>query len=175
MVWRELTTSDAVLKPSPALNLIDLACRKKGLRLTHQRRAIAGVLAEARDHPDIQELHRQVATFDPGISLATVYRTMKVFKEHGLVWRHAFLGKVARYEWAADVAHDHLINIADGAVTDFRSEEIERILTEVAHNLGYRVVSRRLELYYLPIEPRTSQAENAFPRSRPEVSARKPR
>ncbi len=175
MVWRELTTSDAVLKPSPALNLIDLACRKKGLRLTHQRRAIAGVLAEARDHPDIQELHRRVATFDPGISLATVYRTMKVFKEHGLVWCDTFLGKVARYAWAADVAHDHLINIANGAITDFRSEEIERILTKVAQNLGYRVVSCRLELYCLPIKPRTSQAEVAFLRRRPEVSARKPR
>ena len=152
VLWRELATSDAVLKPSPALKLVDLACRKKGFRLTHQRRAIAGVLAEARDHPDIEELHRRVATIDPGVSLATVYRTMKIFKEHGLVWRHAFLGAATRYEWAADEPHEHLINITDGTITDFRSEEIEQILTEVAHSLGYRMVSRRLELYCVPIE-----------------------
>lgn len=157
VLWRELATSDAVLSFSPELKLIDLACRKKGLRVTHQRRAIAGALAEARDHPDIQELHRRVVTVDPGVSLATVYRTMKVFEDHGLVWRHAFLGTAARYEWAADEGHEHLINVADGTITDFRSQEIERILTEVAQNLGYRVVSRRFELYCVPIEARNDK------------------
>ena len=125
--------------------------------MTHQRRAIACVLAEARDHPDIQELHRRVSTMDPSVSLATVYRTMRVFKDHGLVWRNAFCGGKSRFEWAPDKGHDHLINIVDGIITDFRSEELDQILTQVAESLGYRLVSRRLELYGVPGEPREPQ------------------
>ena len=126
------------MKPSLTLNRIDLACREKGLRLTHQRRVIACVLAEARDHPDIQELHRQVSTIDPSISLATIYRTMKLFEDNGLVWRNDFRGVKARFEWVSDGAHAHLINIVDGTTTDFRSEELDQLLTKVAESLGYR-------------------------------------
>jgi Fur family ferric uptake transcriptional regulator len=170
-VQRELAASDP--RPLLGLNPVDLACRKKGLRLTHQRRAIAGVLSKARDHPDIQQLHRRVATIDPSVSIATVYRTMKLFEEHRFVWSHTFRGERARYEWAADSPHDHIIDAASGKITNFRSEDVQRILAEIALNLGYRMVSYRLELYALPIELRASQAENAFGLRQLEVSPRK--
>lgn len=162
MDQRELAASDAGQRSSPGLNVIELACRNKGLRLTHQRRAIASVLSKARDHPDIRELHRRVAILHPSVSIATVYRTIKFFEEHGFVWCHAFGGKRARYEWSADDPHDHIIDAANGKITEFRSKDIERILAEIALNLGYRMVSHRLELYALPIPTTAIPAENVF-------------
>ena len=148
------------MKPRPGPTTIDLACRKAGLRLTRQRRTIASVLASARDHPDVQDLHHRVAAIDPDISLTTVYRTMKLFAEHGLVWCHDFRGRRARYEWADGEAHDHMIDVTDGSIIDFRSSELERILAEIAEEFGYRTASRRLELHVLPIKLRRRMNPN---------------
>ena len=120
------------------------------MRLTGQRRLIAEVLAEAHDHPDVPELHRRVAARDKGISLATVYRTVKRLEETGILERHAFRDGRARYEAAPNKHHDHLIDLETGKVIEFRSEEIERLQAEIARQLGYELVGHRLELYARP-------------------------
>jgi Fur family transcriptional regulator, ferric uptake regulator len=129
---------------------IEERCRAHGMRLTGPRRLIARVLAEADDHPDAVELYRRVAERDAGISLSTVYRTMKLFKEAGIVERHAFQDGPARFEASEGQHHDHLIDITTGSVIEFRSEEIERLQAEVARKLGYEIVGHRLELYARP-------------------------
>ena len=122
-------------------------CRKQGRRITGPRKVIAEVVVEATDHPDVAELHRRVARVDPGISLSTVYRTLKLFAEEGLVEQHSFKGGRSRVEQADDKHHDHLIDIETGKVIEFRSEEIERLQTEIARKLGYELTGHRLELY----------------------------
>jgi Fur family ferric uptake transcriptional regulator len=141
------------------MSQIEARCRAQGLRLTGQRRLIAQVLAEARDHPDVPELHRRVAERDRRVSLATVYRTVKRFEEVGIVERHEFRDRRAHYEQASKAHHDHLIDVASGQVTEFRSPEIERLQEEIAQRLGYRLVGHRLELYAVP-------AAKAGPRTR---------
>src|SRR5215212_7962882 len=128
-------------------NQIEIECRKKGLRLTGQRKLIAQVIADAQDHPDTSELHRRVAEQDVRISLATVYRTMKRFEELGIIERHSFQDGRARYETAPARHHDHLIDVETGAVVEFRSEDIERLQAVIARELGYELVGHRLELY----------------------------
>lgn len=122
-------------------------CREAGRRITGQRRIIAGVFAHATDHPDISELHRRVMALDPRISLSTVYRTLKVFSEKGLVERHSFAGKRAQVEPAAGRHHDHLIDVVSGEVVEFRSEAIERLQAEIARDLGFELISHKFVLY----------------------------
>ena len=137
--------------------MIEQKCIDRGLRMTEQRRVIARVLSTAHDHPDAEELHRRAAAIDPNISLATVYRTVKLFEDSGIISRHDFREGRARYEQAPDAHHDHLINLRSGEVIEFQSEEIERLQREVARKLGYRLVDHRLELYAVPLDDEKSK------------------
>ncbi|NBR78769.1 MAG: transcriptional repressor [Alphaproteobacteria bacterium] len=123
-----------------------------GMRMTEQRRVIAGVLSRAEDHPDVEEVHRRAAEIDAGISIATVYRTVRLFEEANILTRHDFGDGRSRYEPIAEEHHDHLIDIQTGRVIEFTNDEIERLQTEVARKLGYRLVDHRLELYGVPLE-----------------------
>ena len=123
-----------------------------GMRMTDQRRIIASVLTDANDHPDVEEVYRRAAERDDGISIATVYRTVRLFEEAGILTRHDFGDGRARYEPVADDHHDHLIDIQTGKVVEFTNEEIERLQAEVAEKLGYRLVDHRLELYGVPLD-----------------------
>lgn len=131
---------------------IEQLCIEKGLRMTEQRRVIARILSTADDHPDAEELHRRAAAEDDRISLATVYRTVRLFEEAGIIERHDFRDGRARYEEASDDHHDHLIDLRSGEVIEFVNEEIERLQEAVARKLGYRLVDHRLELYAVPLE-----------------------
>jgi len=131
-------------------NIIEARCAAKGMRMTEQRRVVAHVLAASADHPDVEELYRRCASVDEHISRSTVYRTVKLFEEVGIIERHDFREGRARYEQSPDTHHDHLINLRTGEVIEFRSEEIERLQTEIARRLGYRLVDHRLELYAVP-------------------------
>ena len=126
---------------------IEKKCIKKGVRLTDQRKLIAKVMSEADDHPDVDELHKRVSKVDSKISIATVYRTVKLFEEAGIVFKHDFKGNKARYEQAPEEHHDHLIDINTGEITEFVNEEIEKLQKQVAEKLGYKLVDHRLELY----------------------------
>jgi len=137
--------SDA--KPS----IIEARCLAKGMRMTEQRRVVARVLADSADHPDVEELYRRCAKVDQHISISTVYRTVKLFEDAGIIERHDFREGRARYEQIPDTHHDHLINLRTGEVIEFRSEDIERLQTEVARRLGYQLVDHRLELYAVPL------------------------
>jgi len=131
---------------------IEKLCVEKGLRMTDQRRVIARILSNAEDHPDAEELHRRAAAEDDRISLATVYRTVRLFDEAGIIERHDFRDGRARYEEASDDHHDHLIDLRSGEVIEFVNEEIERLQEAVARKLGYRLVDHRLELYAVPLD-----------------------
>ncbi len=131
---------------------IERACREKGLRMTGQRRIIARILDDAADHPDVVELHRRAAAVDDRISLSTVYRTVKLFENQGIIERLDFRDGRSRYEQAAREHHDHLINLETGAVIEFHSDEIEALQDQIARRLGYKVVYHRLELYAVPID-----------------------
>jgi Fur family ferric uptake transcriptional regulator len=126
---------------------IEALCLKKGLRITEQRRVIARVLSEVTDHPDVESLHRRVAEVDPRISIATVYRTVKLFEEAGILERHEFQGGRSRYETITDGHHDHLIDIDSGDVIEFHDPELEELQRRIAEKLGYRLVDHRMELY----------------------------
>jgi Fur family ferric uptake transcriptional regulator len=126
-------------------------CAARGMRMTDQRRVIAQVVEAAVDHPDVEELHRRAVAIDSGISLSTVYRTVNLFEEAGLVTKHDFKDGRARFEPLPDEHHDHLIDIRSGKVVEFRNEEIEAIQELIAKRLGYRLVDHRLELYAVPI------------------------
>jgi Fur family ferric uptake transcriptional regulator len=128
-------------------------CAHKGMRMTDQRRVIAQVIEQAVDHPDVEELYRRAASVDPRISLSTVYRTVNLFEEAGLVTKHDFKDGRARFELIPDEHHDHLIDIRSGKVIEFRNEEIEAIQEVIAKRLGYRLVDHRLELYAVPVKP----------------------
>ena len=126
---------------------IENKCIQKGIRLTDQRRLVAKVMSDSHDHPDVDELHKRVNKLDSKISIATVYRTVKLFEEAGVVAKHDFKGNKARYEQAPHDHHDHLIDINTGEITEFVDEDIERLQKKVAEKLGYRLVDHRLELY----------------------------
>lgn len=134
------------------MSRIEQLCQKNGLRLTEQRRVIARILSEAQDHPDAEELHRRASDVDRNISLATVYRTVKLFEEAGIIERHDFRDGRSRFEEATDDHHDHLIDIRSGDVVEFMNEEIERLQVEIARKLGYKLVDHRLELYAVPLD-----------------------
>ena len=126
---------------------IENKCVEKGVRLTDQRKLIAKVMSESGDHPDVDELHKRVSMLDTKISIATVYRTVKLFEEAGIVSKHDFKGNKARYEQAPQEHHDHLIDINTGEITEFVNEDIEKLQKKVAEKLGYKLVDHRLELY----------------------------
>ena len=126
---------------------IENKCIKKGVRLTDQRKLIAKVMSEASDHPDVDELHRRVSKIDIKISIATVYRTVKLFEEAGIIAKHDFKGSKARYEQTSEDHHDHLIDVNTGEITEFINDDIERLQKKVAEKLGYKLVDHRLELY----------------------------
>ena len=141
--------------PASKTKDIEALCATKGMRMTEQRRVIARVLAASGDHPDVEELYRRCAAVDENISISTVYRTVKLFEDAGIIERHDFRDGRARYEQMPDTHHDHLINLRTGQVIEFRSEEIERLQAEIARKLGYRLVDHRLELYAVPLEDKT--------------------
>ena len=126
---------------------IENECAKKGVRLTDQRKLIAKVMSESQDHPDVDELHKRVNKVDTKISIATVYRTVKLFEEAGIVAKHDFKGNKARYEQTTQEHHDHLIDINTGEIIEFVNEDIEKLQKKVAEKLGYKLVDHRLELY----------------------------
>ena len=128
-------------------NRIEDKCLKKGLRLTDQRKLIAKAMSESSDHPDVDELHKRVSKLDSKVSIATVYRTVKLFEEAGIVAKHDFKGTKARYEQATQEHHDHLIDVNTGEIIEFVNEDIEKLQNKVAEKLGYKLVDHRLELY----------------------------
>lgn len=136
---------------------LERLCIEKGLKMTCQRRVIARVLSEASDHPDVEQVHERASEIDSKISIATVYRTVKLFEEAGILDRHDFGEGRARYEERSDDHHDHLIDVKSGDVVEFVDEEIERLQIEVAKRLGYRLVDHRMELYAVKIESDESE------------------
>ena len=126
---------------------IEQACIDKGLKMTGQRRSIARVLSEATDHPDVEQVYRRAVALEPRISLATVYRTVRLLEDAEILERHDFRDGRARYEEMPETHHDHLIDLDSGEVTEFRDEEIERLQRRIAEKLGYRLVDHRLALY----------------------------
>ena len=131
---------------------IEQLCVEKGLRMTEPRRVIARVLSDSDDHPDAEELHRRANSQDASISLATVYRTVKLFEDYGIIERHDFRDGRSRYEELPDEHHDHLIDVKSGDVIEFHNEEIERLQEEIARAHGYKLVDHRLELYGVPLK-----------------------
>jgi Fur family transcriptional regulator, ferric uptake regulator len=130
---------------------IENLCTERGLKMTGQRRVIARVLSDATDHPDVEQLHRRAVEIDPRISVATVYRTLRLFEEANILERHEFRSGRARYEEAPEEHHDHLIDLQSGRVLEFQDQEIEALQRKVAERLGYRLVDHRLELYAVPL------------------------
>jgi len=135
------------------MNAIEEKCKRKGVRLTDQRKVIAKVMSDSKekygskDHPDVDELHKRVSEIDDKISIATVYRTVKLFEESGIIEKHDFKGGKARYEQSPNEHHDHLIDINSGEIVEFVDEEIEKLQNAVAKRLGYKLVDHKLELY----------------------------
>ncbi len=140
------------MRLSEKISAIEEACLAKGMRMTEQRRVIARVLSLADDHPDVEELYRRASAIDANISISTVYRTVKMFEDAGIIARHEFGDGRSRYEPVPDEHHDHLIDLRSGQVVEFRSEEIERLQDEIARKLGFKIVGHRLELYVLPLD-----------------------
>ncbi len=134
------------------MDRIEKACLDKNLRMTDQRRIVARILSASKDHPDVEELHRRAHALDPHISIATVYRTVRLFEEAGVIERHDFREGRSRYEGAPDVHHDHLIDMRTGEVVEFMDEEIEALQTAIARRLGFKLVDHRLELYGVPLD-----------------------
>ena len=137
---------------SAALYRLETLCIEKGMRMTEQRRVIARVLSEAHDHPDVEELHRRAHAVDRHISIATVYRTVRLFEEAGILTRHDFRDGRSRYEEASETHHDHLIDMKSGKVIEFVDDDIEALQQAIAKRLGYRLVDHRLELYGIPAD-----------------------
>jgi Fur family transcriptional regulator, ferric uptake regulator len=131
---------------------IEALCHEKGLRITEQRKVIARVLSDAEDHPDVEALHARSAAIDPGISIATVYRTVRLFEEAGILDRHDFGDGRARYEAAPESHHDHLIDVETGKVIEFVDPELESLQKQIAEKLGFRLVDHRMELYGVALD-----------------------
>jgi len=134
-----------------AVSRLEELCVERGMKMTGQRRIIARVLSESDDHPDVEELYRRSADLDDNISIATVYRTVRLFEEAGLLDRHDFGDGRARYEEASHDHHDHLIDVHSGKVIEFHDEEVEELQRKIAKKLGYRLVGHRMELYGAPL------------------------
>jgi len=142
------------------MDRIEKLCVEKGMRMTEQRKVIARVLSASKDHPDVEELHRRSSAVDSGISIATVYRTVRLFEEAGILERHDFRDGRSRYEEMPETHHDHLIDMKTGKVVEFVDPEIERLQHEIAARLGYRLVDHRLELYGVPLEDKSGGKAN---------------
>ncbi len=134
---------------------IEEACVRKGMRMTEQRRIVAKVLSDSSDHPDVEEVYRRASEVDSNISISTVYRTVKLFEDAGILDRHDFRDGRARYEPVTEIHHDHLINLRTGEVIEFRSQEIEELQAIVAEKLGFKLADHRLELYGIPVDDNT--------------------
>lgn len=134
------------------MDKLENICIEKGMRMTEQRRVIARVLSQSTDHPDVEEIHRRATEIDSNISIATVYRTMRLFEDAGVVERHDFQDGRSRYEEASEDHHDHLIDLKSGDVIEFVNEEIERLQHKIAAEHGYKLVAHRLELYGVPLK-----------------------
>ena len=128
-------------------SIIESKCISRGVRLTDQRKLVAKVMSESEDHPDVDELHKRISKLDSKISIATVYRTVKLFEEAGIVAKHDFRGTKARYEESSQEHHDHLIDVNTGEIIEFVNDDIEKLQHKVAGKLGYKLVDHRLELY----------------------------
>lgn len=139
---------------------LEAICVEKGMRMTDQRRIIARVLSAAADHPDVEEVYRRATEIDPNISIATVYRTVRLFEESGILERHDFRDGRSRYEAVSDDHHDHLIDVESGRVLEFHNEAIEELQKKVAAEMGFRLVDHRMELYGVPLS-KESQDEKA--------------
>ena len=133
------------------MDRIENICTEKGMRMTDQRRVVARVLSDSHDHPDVEELYRRAHALDPHISIATVYRTVRLFEEAGIIARHDFRDGRSRYEEQPETHHDHLIDMKTGKVIEFVDEEIEELQERIARKLGYKLVDHRLELYGTPL------------------------
>ncbi|MGB3752399.1 MAG: Fur family transcriptional regulator [Parerythrobacter sp.] len=131
---------------------LEQLCAERGLRITEQRRIIARVLSESDDHPDVEKLHERASAVDPKISIATVYRTVRLFEEAGILDRHDFGDGRARYEAAPEAHHDHLIDVESGDVVEFVDPELEALQKVIAEKLGYRLVDHRMELYGVKLD-----------------------
>jgi len=131
---------------------IEGLCTQKGMRMTDQRRVIARVLSDATDHPDVEEVYRRSTAVDSGISIATVYRTVRLFEDAGILERHDFRDGRSRYETVAEQHHDHLINVETGEVLEFHNDEIEALQEKIAKKMGFRLVDHRMELYGVPLK-----------------------
>ena len=138
--------------PHERPNRIEQLCAEQRLRMTGQRRVIARVLSEARDHPDVEEVHRRAHGIDARISLSTVYRTLRLLEEKGILEKHAFAAGRRRYEQVAGEHHDHLIDTTTGRVVEFRSEEIEKLQERIAREMGFKLIGHKLELYGVPVK-----------------------
>ena len=133
---------------------IERLCEKKGMRMTNQRRVIAQVLSDSVDHPSVPDVHERAVKIDPSISVATVYRTVRLLEETGILERHDFKDGYSRYE-TKNEHHDHLVNIEDGTIIEFANKEIETLKERIAREHGFRLVDHRLELYGVPIDSDT--------------------
>ena len=138
------------------ISRLEQLCADKGLKMTDQRRIIARVLSESADHPDVEQVYRRATEIDPRISIATVYRTVRLFEEANILSRHDFGDGRARYEEAPETHHDHLIDVQSGRVIEFSNEEIEKLQRKIAEQLGYRLVDHRLELFAVPLDGKKS-------------------
>ncbi|MBV9523054.1 MAG: transcriptional repressor [Alphaproteobacteria bacterium] len=134
------------------ISRLEQLCADKGLKMTEQRRVVARVLSDAADHPDVEQVYRRAIEIDPHISIATVYRTVRLFEEANILARHDFGDGRARYEEMPTDHHDHLIDLQSGRVIEFRNEEIEKLQRQIAQQLGYRLVDHRLELFAVPVD-----------------------
>jgi len=135
------------------ISRIEQRCIDKGMKMTEQRRVIAKVLSDSVDHPDVEALHQRAVALDPNISIATVYRTVRLFEEANILERHDFGQGRARYEQATEAHHDHLIDMHSGRVIEFQSDEIEVLQKQIAQKYGFKLVGHRLELYAVPLTP----------------------
>lgn len=138
---------------------LERLCAARGLRMTGQRRIIAQILSDADDHPDVEEVYRRAAEHDPRISLSTVYRTVRLLEDEGIIERHDFGDGRARYEPSGHEHHDHLIDVTTGNVIEFTNEEIERLQERVAAELGFKLIGHRHELFGMPLKPRKDKDE----------------
>ena len=136
---------------------LEILCAERGLKMTDQRRVIARVLSDASDHPDVEAVHRRATAIDSNISIATVYRTVRLFEEAGILAKHDFGDGRARYEETPDEHHDHLIDIQSGKVVEFHNDEIEELQRKIAEKAGYRLVGHRLELYGVPLDGKSER------------------
>jgi Fur family ferric uptake transcriptional regulator len=146
------TGYQAAKDAATVISRLEQLCIDKGMRMTDQRRVIARVLSDAEDHPDVEEVYRRASVVDSRISIATVYRTVRLLEDAGILERHDFRAGRSRYEQVSEEHHDHLIDLQTGDVVEFRNEQIERLQELIARELGFRLVDHRLELYGVPLK-----------------------